>query len=109
MARSSRRRPAPFAQEALDDTVLQAVEGHHRQPAAGLQHLFGCVQPVGQLVQLTYFATTTADLVTNAVVAGLALLGLVWIAVRRYRRGESLVPATWLAALRRRSTEPPPR
>ena len=29
--------------------------------------------------------------------------------VRVHRRGEALVPPTWLAALRRRSTDPPPR
>ena len=54
-------------------------------------------------------ARQAAERVQSAVVAGLALLGLIWIAVRRHRRGEALIPSTWLAALRRRSSELPPR
>lgn len=64
---------------------------------------------VVSLVGLLFTATTAAERVQNAVVAGLALLGLIWIAVRRHRRGEALIPPTWLVALRRRSPEPPPR
>jgi len=35
MARTGRRRATARPQEALDDAVLEAVESHHRQPAAG--------------------------------------------------------------------------
>jgi hypothetical protein len=45
VARTGRRSAAAFAEEALDDPVLEAVEGDDRQPAAGLQRALGGARP----------------------------------------------------------------
>ena len=58
MARALRRRTAAIAQEALDDTILQAVEGHHREPSAGLAPSLSYAVP----------RTVAAGVVTRALV-----------------------------------------
>ena len=52
MARARRQRPAALFQEALDDAVLEAVEGDDRQPAAGAKHALGGAQALLELVEL---------------------------------------------------------
>src|SRR5690606_26965223 len=47
-----RRLSRPVAQETLHRTILEAVEAHHRQPAACAKRAFGGAQPGVQLVQL---------------------------------------------------------
>src|SRR5215218_6949615 len=51
MARSGRRGAAAFAQEALDDAILEAVEGYHRQPPAGAKAALGGAKAGLELVQ----------------------------------------------------------
>ena len=48
------RTPAPRAarEELLDDAVLERVEGHDREPAAGLQHALGRGEAAQQLAEL---------------------------------------------------------
>ena len=52
MARSGRNVPAAGLEEALDDAVLQAVEGNHRQAAAGTKRPLGGPESLLQLVKL---------------------------------------------------------
>ena len=44
--------PAALDQEGLDDAVLERMERHHHQPAAGLEHGFGGRQGGRQLGEL---------------------------------------------------------
>ena len=42
---------AALLEEALHDPVLEAVEGDDGEPAAGLQHLLGRLEPAFELLQ----------------------------------------------------------
>lgn len=98
------------AQEARAREVVASLAGSAPRRGSGVFMASALASAfVVSLVGLLFTTTTAAERVQSAVVAGLALLGLIWIAVRRHRRGEALIPSTWLAALRRRSSEPPPR
>src|SRR5207302_8949549 len=52
VARTGRRSSAAFAEEALNDAVLEAVEGDHGQASAGAQRTLGRSQALFELVEL---------------------------------------------------------
>ncbi len=51
MARTGRSSSASLAEEALDDAVLEAVEGHDREAAAGPQRALGGFEALLELVE----------------------------------------------------------
>ncbi len=52
MARTARRAAGPADQKALDDSILEGVEGHHREPPPRAQHPLGGEEPRLQFGQL---------------------------------------------------------
>src|SRR5205814_3071236 len=52
VARTGRRSSAAFAEEALHDSVLEAVEGDHGQASAGAQRTLGRSQAFFELIEL---------------------------------------------------------
>src|SRR6187397_2989779 len=52
MARGTRRRRAPVREEALDDAVLEGMEGDYHEPAASFQQPLGCGKTACELLEL---------------------------------------------------------
>src|SRR6187200_1816980 len=52
MARAARRRRAPVREEALDDAVLEGMEGDHHEPAASFQQPLSGGKTARKLLEL---------------------------------------------------------